>query len=614
MRKKCDPRGDLEAAMHLEDPLGGLAKKFATWRGYNYNQVMRYADEEEVRLGFLEASTLYEPSMLEQDSLESVLVEQGHMRPDDESRAPSVRASMGSEVIRERQGKLLRIDRERQDMKIKFQAANVGTGQDLESSDAIFYGDIPMSMQYEHLENHDVAALDVLIHSSADERDTHIKDTFDAAGNLAVPVALPKSEAEAVVWLLGSCPSKHALHRAKRLFEDQLMNPYLPLLVVVLVSETRYDLPQTAAAALRMTAHPFAPLIEAFHSAVYSAKRKLTAKRNRRKKKMGDKYVPSFQDQLLEQALFREAQQAAKAGGGGGPTMMHSPSHNLCLARYVTWAEIVAGAFVKEDKYAHLRAEDKELLASKGGSGDEDDQAVKLPKCASLREQMAPYLPSWSVDLVIQRVDISDEPDEPEAEQDWGDEGEGTEGPNPEGDEARSDLSGLTSHSAGTNTDKDKDKEVYGKSKGDGGSRSKSLFGSIKRASRGIVNMIRSGGRKSRNVGAPTSTASEHVSGFDELTEMKFRFETEGRAAFSKELHMVVSRYVQTKETHEHEKKAHRRPPYNDEAREMNEARALPKELRPGEENKEGDDDTGSSEEEEGQGQGEGASDGCVIA
>ena len=179
-------------------------------------------------------------------------------------------------------------------------------------------------------------------------------------------------------------------------------------------------------------------------------------------------------------------------------------------------------------------------------------------------------------------------------------------------------MSGLTSHSAGTNTDKDKDKdrykdnEVYGKSKGDGRSRSKSLFGTIKRASRGIVNMIRSGGRKSRNVGAPASTASDRVSGFDELTEMKYRFETESRAAFSKELHMVVSRYAQTKETHEHEKKARRRPPYNDEAREMNAARALLKELRPGEEKKEGDDDAGSSEE--GQGQGEGASDGCVIA
>ena len=48
----------------------------------------------------------------------------------------------------------------------------MGTGQDLESPDAIFYGDIPMSMQYQHLENHDVAALDVLIHSSADERDS----------------------------------------------------------------------------------------------------------------------------------------------------------------------------------------------------------------------------------------------------------------------------------------------------------------------------------------------------------------------------------------------------------------------------------------------------------
>ena len=190
-----------------------------------------------------------------------------------------------------------------------------------------------------------------------------------------------------MVWLM-RLPLKHALHRAERLFEDQLMNPYLPLLVVVLVAETRYDLPQTAAAALRMTAHPFAPLIEAFHSAVFSAKRKLTAKRNRRKKKMGDKYVPSFQDQLLEQALFREAQQAAKAGGGG-PTMMHSPSHNLCLARYVTWAEMVAGAVVKEDTYAHLRAEDTELLASRGAAAT---RMTRQLSCPSARRFVSKWL------------------------------------------------------------------------------------------------------------------------------------------------------------------------------------------------------------------------------
>ena len=49
MRKRCDPRGDLEVAMDMKDPLGGLAKKFATWKGYNYTQIMRYADEEDVR-------------------------------------------------------------------------------------------------------------------------------------------------------------------------------------------------------------------------------------------------------------------------------------------------------------------------------------------------------------------------------------------------------------------------------------------------------------------------------------------------------------------------------------------------------------------------------------
>ena len=70
------------------------------------------------------------------------------MREDDESLAPSVRASQSSETIKKGNAKLRRQDRDRADMKIKYQAANVGTGQDLENSDALFYACIPWSMQY----------------------------------------------------------------------------------------------------------------------------------------------------------------------------------------------------------------------------------------------------------------------------------------------------------------------------------------------------------------------------------------------------------------------------------------------------------------------------------
>ncbi len=46
------------------------------------------------------------------------------------------------------------------------------------------------------------------------------------------------------------------------------MNPHLPLLCVVLVAETRYDLPQTSLAALRVSADPFGPLLQVYHEAV----------------------------------------------------------------------------------------------------------------------------------------------------------------------------------------------------------------------------------------------------------------------------------------------------------------------------------------------------------
>merc|ERR1711871_440942 len=122
---KLDPRGDLAVAMNLDENLAGPAKKYATWKGYNYNQIMRYGDDESAKLGFLEASTLYEPSLLRQEALEKHLKRQGYSHDDDETIVSSVRADMSIDAIRYKNAKLLKLDKDRQDLKIKFQAANV---------------------------------------------------------------------------------------------------------------------------------------------------------------------------------------------------------------------------------------------------------------------------------------------------------------------------------------------------------------------------------------------------------------------------------------------------------------------------------------------------------
>ena len=131
--------------MNLNDPLG-IATRYTSWKGYDYNLTQRYYDYDDIVSGFYEACTLYEPSMLSQDALSRQLTDQGHIRL--ESEAPSVTHSKGSEKVRESQKKLMEIEQERQNWKIRYQAVNVGTPQDLESRMCL-YNEMPSSMQYD---------------------------------------------------------------------------------------------------------------------------------------------------------------------------------------------------------------------------------------------------------------------------------------------------------------------------------------------------------------------------------------------------------------------------------------------------------------------------------
>ena len=100
MRKKCDPRGDLEAAMNLDDPLGGLAKKSPP--GAAITTTRRCGTQTRRRCAW--------PSSRPLPCMSRLCLRRTHWRACWWSRdtcgptmslLPSVRASMGGEVSRE---------------------------------------------------------------------------------------------------------------------------------------------------------------------------------------------------------------------------------------------------------------------------------------------------------------------------------------------------------------------------------------------------------------------------------------------------------------------------------------------------------------------------------
>lgn len=564
VQRRVDPRGDLHAAMDLDDPLG-IAKRYATWKGYHYNTTQRYNGYDDILSGFYEACTLYEPSMLTKQSLAERLTYQGHFRL--ESRAPSISNSKSSEQIRERQKRVMEIEQARQEWKIRYQAANVGTTQDLESSDLLFFADIPGTMQYDFVDALDVSALETLIHQDVAKRPVLQKEEFTAEGEVKEEQTWfggqvkQAHDRKAVVWILGTCPSEQVLHRLGTMVEEHILHPHLPLLVIVMAAETRFDLPQTNAAAVSVTADPWTPLIACFTAAKERARKKQLARRSRRKAKMGDKYVPSTMDDMLAMYFEKEA----KEEGASGHKLVSSPSHNIALAHFLTWAEVVAGAFLKEEEAMRIT----QILGGNSSSEDSaiseavgDEIDVKLPKTNTLREQMSPHLPAWSVDAIIGRVRLEANADEVHAKEEAEAmklaEGSRDSSFGPEGNdiETRSEVSGLTQPTfdcadegggevAGHNSRKTKKPDAdFASNKVRAGS-----FAAIRdRARTGLksfVNLvIGESGKEKKNVAAPSLYASDRVSGFDELTEMKSRFDDECRSAFEKEMHTLLGSYV----------------------------------------------------------------------
>ena len=121
---------------------------------------------------------------------------------------------------------------------------------------------------------------------------------------------------------------------------------------------------------------------------------------------MGEKYVPSTLDNMLAMYLEKEAE----VEGSKGHKLITCPSHNMALAHFLTWAEVVAGAFLKEEENMRITQivgrdpfDSEDSLVS---DDDKDDQDVKLPKTKTLRQQMRPFLPTWSIDTIIGRVKL----------------------------------------------------------------------------------------------------------------------------------------------------------------------------------------------------------------
>ena len=66
--KKIDPRGDLLNSMDPRDWYGNDLQH-SSWQGFDYNQTRTYADREEMIKGFMEAVTIYAPSVQRNNSM-----------------------------------------------------------------------------------------------------------------------------------------------------------------------------------------------------------------------------------------------------------------------------------------------------------------------------------------------------------------------------------------------------------------------------------------------------------------------------------------------------------------------------------------------------------------
>ena len=458
LRHQADPHGVLQSLLEERtDIIKGAS--CGSWQGYKYSITQHYRDWQDVIQGFMEACTIYEPSVLNRTALRGSL---GIFS----DAADAVTSTSMDHEAKQSQEKLYN------DHKNRMLAAYVGTPYNINAQANDWFSAIPPTMQYDVLNSCDVEAIELLLRNTRAKPMATAQHAALPTEGLSAPVT---SHQRAVVWVLGQCPGADILQRVGTVFEEHILSDTQAecLLLVVLAAETRFDLPEAEPESMNIIAQPFAPLITCFEQAVQRAHAEIqkrwraagvrphaalspsqspTARRaqsdeqptpesslhgKQRNVKTGwtmstpgdsprsnaPQHPPMELNtrQYIEGQFVRRDNLQRKQGG-----LVHQASHNIVLSHYMTWAEIIGQAFQREttltsdinsskrsqytNGFATIAISDVRTAAAAGFPADPSTEAqIKhTPCCSHLKVALESYFPHWVGEAVIGRLEGSE--------------------------------------------------------------------------------------------------------------------------------------------------------------------------------------------------------------
>lgn len=444
---------------------------------------------DDINYGLLEASTIYEPCISRNAN---------QVFFDEKEQAER------STVPTEASGKTINM---------MMRASNVGTGLSVDDTAEEFWHNCPEKIRKEVFSTIDADALEIML--------------TQAPGVSTGSQQPPSDSARAVVWCLGICPPEDTLKKMGHIFEKQMLSSSTrsTALVVVLAAETRFDLVETDPLSLTITAEPFAPLIACFDRAVARATKKL------RSRGLSERGEGSLSPPPKSPWRGRRADTVG---------MRFQPSHNLVMIHWVTWAEIMAQAFLKEyaliesgtSKAGRLSASGGSAKSSKAGTGQRDTEQEKenfpLPKIETVKSVLHRYIPMEAAQRIVRREvesDVLGVEGEKRAEDMNGDEVVSKAGSSVRGGSEKASERG----SVGT------------------AAKATSLLGRIFAKKAAGTEDFENAASETHSVRAAKesfSDDSQRIRGYEEITDFMARFEAERQEFFSGQVRLFVNAFA----------------------------------------------------------------------
>mmetsp|Transcript_10439 Transcript_10439/g.10061 ORF Transcript_10439/g.10061 Transcript_10439/m.10061 type:complete len:1210 (+) Transcript_10439:1354-4983(+) len=280
--KKYDSKSNLLDCLEKDGEDSGY------WGGAGYIKDTVYSDISTLTRGYMDASTLYCPSLVAS-------------KGDNKEKG---RASIQSETDEDEDPEVTKMKSRTQAALKKIRAARSGVEGILKTG-YNFWNSLPCDLLRKTAYNADVETIELLLAKASQLRD-------GKALNL-------------VVWVLGVCPPPTAIEKASRLFERQALANDQTALLVVLASETEVELDEENPDTLKRIASPFKPFLNCYINAV--------------KKAVGDT-LNEDDDEDIEMDGIKYERHGTK----------NPSTSRLMLQHWMSWQEVVAQAFVSEDK------------------------------------------------------------------------------------------------------------------------------------------------------------------------------------------------------------------------------------------------------------------------